>query len=105
MVTDFTDVSKSRRTGPGSHSSGLCSSDYDNDGLVDLLVCNGRQIHTDEKPPDVPMSVCLTPLPVPAPNASHSRPLQNMGNYRFKDVTAEVGLKPESWSGDATFAE
>lgn len=28
-----------------------------------------------------------------------------MGHYKFKDVTAEVGLNPHGWSGDATFAD
>ena len=30
---------------------------------------------------------------------------KNMGHNRFKDVTVEVGLHPESWSGDASFAD
>ncbi|MBZ5565036.1 MAG: CRTAC1 family protein [Acidobacteriia bacterium] len=30
---------------------------------------------------------------------------KNLGHNRFKDVTAEVGLCPLSWSGDATFAD
>ena len=30
---------------------------------------------------------------------------KNLGHYKFKDVTAEVGLKPYGWCGDATFAD
>ena len=30
---------------------------------------------------------------------------KNMGHNRFKDVTAEVGLSPRGWCGDATFAD
>ena len=30
---------------------------------------------------------------------------KNLGHNRFKDVTAEVGLKPAGWGGDATVAD
>jgi enediyne biosynthesis protein E4 len=30
---------------------------------------------------------------------------KNLGHYKFKDVTAEVGLDPKGWCGDATFAD
>jgi enediyne biosynthesis protein E4 len=30
---------------------------------------------------------------------------KNLGNDKFKDVTAEVGLKPVGWCGDASFAD
>jgi hypothetical protein len=30
---------------------------------------------------------------------------KNLGHNRFKDVTAEAGLKPVGWSGDATFTD
>src|SRR5436309_1543528 len=30
---------------------------------------------------------------------------RNLGHNRFKDVTAETGLKPVGWAGDASFAD
>ena len=30
---------------------------------------------------------------------------KNLGNYKFRDVTKEVGLDPHGWCGDATFAD
>ena len=30
---------------------------------------------------------------------------KNMGHNHFKDVTAEVGLQPQGWCGDASFAD
>jgi len=103
----FTDVSKAAGLDLVSHSSGAVFIDYDNDGLVDLLVCNVGRYTTDEKASDGSY------VGLPDAFAGHLHPerfehpvlYKNMGNYRFKDVTAEVGLKPESWSGDATFAD
>jgi hypothetical protein len=30
---------------------------------------------------------------------------KNLGHYKFRDVTSEVGLDPKGWCGDATFAD
>ncbi|MFN8006657.1 MAG: VCBS repeat-containing protein [Terriglobia bacterium] len=37
----------------------------------------------------------------------NTRPVlyKNLGQHRFIDVTTEVGLHPQSWSGDATFTD
>lgn len=90
-----------------AHSSGAFFFDYDNDGLLDLLVCNVGKYTFDEKGPDGEY--------VGIPNAfdGHLHPeryeypvlYKNLGHNRFKDVTAEVGLKPHGWCGDATFAD
>jgi enediyne biosynthesis protein E4 len=90
-----------------AHSSGAFFFDYDNDGLVDLLVCNVGKYTYDEKGPEGEH--------VGIPNAfdGHLHPerfeypvlYKNMGHNHFKDVTAEVGLKPHGWCGDASFAD
>jgi enediyne biosynthesis protein E4 len=80
---------------------------YDTDGLVDLLVCNVG-VYTSDKKGTRGKYVGL-------PDAFHGHlhpdrfehPVlyKNMGHSKFKDVTAEVGLNPYGWSGDATFAD
>src|ERR1700682_3539332 len=48
----FKDVSKDAGVDLMTHSSGAVFFDFDNDGLVDLLVCNVGQYTTDRKGPD-----------------------------------------------------
>src|SRR6202167_2788638 len=103
----FTDISKEAGIDLVSHSSGAVFFDYDNDGLVDLLVCNVGKYTYDDKGPDGEY--------VAIPNAfdGHLHPdryeypvlYKNMGHRRFKDVTAEVGLNPHGWCGDASFSD
>jgi enediyne biosynthesis protein E4 len=103
----FTDVAKAAGLDLVAHSSGAVFFDYDNDGLVDLLVCNVGRYTTDERVSDGSY------VGLPDAFAGHLHPerfehpvlYKNMGNYHFKDVTEEVGLKLQSWSGDATFAD
>ena len=101
----FTDVTQEAGLGLVAHSSGAFFFDYDNDGLPDLLVCNVGKYTEDSKGPDGEYAGI--------PNAfdGHLYPdryeypvlYKNLGHHRFKDVTAEVGLKPHGWCGDASF--
>jgi enediyne biosynthesis protein E4 len=99
----FTDITADSGVGLVAHSSGPLFFDYDRDGLLDLLVCNVGVYTTDEKGP-VGEFVGLKDA-----FFGHLHPdrfekpvlYKNLGNYRFKDVTDEVGLTPHSWSGDA----
>ena len=103
----FKNITQEAGLGLSAHSSGAFFFDYDNDGLVDLLVCNVGKYTTDEKGPDGEY--------VGIPNAfdGHLHPdryehpvlYKNMGHNHFKDVTAEVGLNPHGWCGDAGFAD
>ena len=103
----FKDITNKAGLGLVAHSSGAFFFDYDNDGLLDLLVCNVGKYTYDEKGPDGEY--------VGIPNAfsghlfpdryEHPVLYKNMGHNRFKDVTAEVGLNPHGWCGDASFAD
>jgi hypothetical protein len=103
----FVDVTKQAGLDLVSHSSGAVFFDYDNDGLPDLLVCNVGKYTTNEKVSDGSY------VGLPDAFFGHLHPdrfeypvlYKNLGNYRFKDVTKEVGLKPHGWCGDATFAD
>jgi enediyne biosynthesis protein E4 len=90
-----------------AHSSGAFFFDYDNDGLIDLLVCNVGVYTTDERDDQgvyVGMKDAFSGHLHPE-RFEHPVLYKNLGHYRFKDVTREVGLNPQSWCGDATFAD
>ncbi len=103
----FKDISKEAGVDLVSHSSGAFFFDYDGDGLLDLFVCNVGQYTSDNIGPDGEY--------VGLRDAFHGHMFperfeypvlyKNMGHNRFKDVTAEVGLRPKGWAGDATFAD
>lgn len=103
----FKNVTKEAGLDLVTHSSGAFFFDYDNDGLVDLLVCNVGVYTTTEKGPEGAYVGLRDAF------SGHLHPdrfeypvlYKNLGHYKFKDVTAEVGLKPRGWCGDATFAD
>ena len=103
----FRDITRESGLELVAHSSGAFFFDYDNDGLVDLLVCNVGKYTTDEKGPDGEY------IGIQGAFSGHLYPdrfeypvlYKNMGHNHFKDVTAEVGLKPHGWCGEASFAD
>ncbi|HXY14438.1 MAG TPA: CRTAC1 family protein [Terriglobales bacterium] len=103
----FTDITQGAGLDLVAHSSGAFFFDYDNDGLLDLLVCNVGKYTHDEKGPDGEY------VAIPNAFSGHLYPeryeypvlYKNLGHNRFRDVTAEVGLHPHGWCGDATFAD
>src|SRR5215469_9225986 len=103
----FRDISREAGVNLAAHSSGAVFFDYDNDGLVDLLVCNAGKYTTDAKGPDgayVGLEDAFSGHMYPE---RYEYPVlyRNLGHNRFKDVTADVGLRPEGWCGDASFAD
>jgi hypothetical protein len=103
----FKDISKEAGVDLVAHSSGAFFFDYDNDGLLDILVCNVGNYTTDEKGPDGAY------VGIPNAFAGHLHPerfehpvlYKNLGHNHFKDVTADVGLDPKGWCGDASFGD
>jgi len=103
----FTDITKEAGIELSAHSSGAFFFDYDNDGLLDLLVCDVGKYTYDDKGPDGEY------VGIPNAFSGHLFPeryeypvlYKNLGHNRFKDVTTEVGLHPHGWCGDATFAD
>lgn len=103
----FKDISAQAGVDLKAHSSGAVFFDFDNDGLLDLLVCNVGRYTSDEKGshgeyvglPDA-FSGHLFPERYEYPVL-----YRNLGHNRFKDVTADSGMRPESWTGDASFAD
>ncbi len=63
--------------------------DYNNDGLPDLYVANGRPLDDSMHP--YPLKDKPDPLP-------HNHLYRNDGNGRFTDVTQKAGLNPDMYS-------
>jgi hypothetical protein len=103
----FKDISRAAGINLATHATGAMFFDYDRDGLVDLLICNVGRFTTDAKGSDGAY--------VGRPDAfggqmyperyEHPVLYRNLGHNKFKDVTAEVGLTPHMWNGDATFVD
>jgi len=89
------------------HSSGAVFFDYDGDGLVDLFVCNVGIYTTDEKGPGgFYRSITNAFRGQLYPERFERSVLyKNLGNRKFRDVSAEVGLVHSAWTGDATFTD
>jgi hypothetical protein len=104
----FKDISKEAGVDLVSHSSGAVFFDYNNDGLVDLLVCNvGKYTSTTERWHDgsyVGFADAFHGHMFPE-RMEYPVLYKNLGHDRFKDVTAEVGLHPHGWAGDASFVD
>jgi enediyne biosynthesis protein E4 len=103
----FKDVTDEAGLGLVAHSSGAFFFDYDNDGLVDLLVCNVGKYTNDEKGPDGEYVAYKDGFfgHLHPERFEHPVLYKNLGNHHFKDVTAEMGLNPHGWCGDASFGD
>ncbi|MBV9265456.1 MAG: CRTAC1 family protein [Acidobacteriaceae bacterium] len=81
---------------PEANGSGAAWLDYDNDGLLDLLIVNGsemdelRQIIAGNVPTQSRQGVYL---------------FRNLGNGHFEDVTKKAGLLSAYWSTGANVAD
>jgi enediyne biosynthesis protein E4 len=103
----FRDISKEAGLDLVSHSSGAVFFDYNNDGLLDLLVCKVGKYTSEQKGAQGQY------VGLPDAFEGHLHPerfeypvlYQNLGHNRFKDVTEQVGLHPSGWCGDASFAD
>ncbi len=103
----FRDVSQSAGVDYVGHSSGALFLDFDNDGLLDLFVANVG-VYTSDRRGSGGFFLSIT-------NAFHghlyperterSILYRNLGGLKFKDVSKEVNLQDEGWSGEATFAD
>lgn len=103
----FKDISHEAGVDLVAHSSGALFFDYDNDGLLDLLVCNVGKYTTDEKGPDGEYVGLQKAFDGHLYPDRYEYPVlyKNMGHNHFKDVTAEVGLHPHGWCGDVDVAD
>jgi hypothetical protein len=103
----FRDITQEAGLGLSAHSSGAFFFDYDNDGLLDLLVCNVGRYTTEEKGPDGEYAGIPNAFSGHLHADRYEYPVlyKNLGHNHFRDVTAEVGLHPQGWCGEASFAD
>jgi hypothetical protein len=81
---------------PEANGSGAAWLDYDNDGLMDLLIVNGSTMEQLRK--------IVAVLPVePLKNSVYL--FHNLGNGKFEDVTERAGLKDAYWGTGANAAD
>ncbi|HEX7729287.1 MAG TPA: CRTAC1 family protein [Terracidiphilus sp.] len=95
---DFTHSFGSRQLGSllEGTGAGCIWFDYDNDGLEDLYIVNGRPLDDSMHP--FPLKVKPNPLP-------HNHLYHNNGNGTFTDVTDKAGLNPDLYSIAVTAAD
>jgi hypothetical protein len=88
---DFTHSFGSRQLGSllEGTGAGCVWFDYNNDGLPDLYVVNGRPLDDSMHP---------YPLKEKPSTPPHNHLYRNEGNGRFTDVTAKAGLNPDMYS-------
>ena len=103
----FRDISRRAGVGHVGHSSGSVFFDYNRDGLLDLFVTNiGVYTTADRGRGGYYIGLDDAFAGHHYPDRYETSILyQNMGDARFRDVSREVGLVDESWSGDAAFAD
>lgn len=113
----FTDISAASGLDYNGHSSAAVFFDYNRDGLLDVFLVNVG-IYTRDRL--LPVTNGTSPeqedgrfqfyegnedafiAHLYPERAEQSRLYKNTGGNRFVDVTDDVGLHDESWSGDAT---
>jgi enediyne biosynthesis protein E4 len=103
----FSDVSKAAGVDHVGHSSGAVFFDYDNDGLLDLYVCNVGRYTTNLRGKGGAYEGLQDAFfgHLHRDRSEFAILYKNMGGNRFRDVTKEVGLGDAGWSGDASVAD
>jgi len=103
----FKDISKSSGLDYVGHSSAAVFFDYDRDGLLDCFLVNVGKYTTDVKGRGgfyVAYEDAFAGHLHPE-RTEYSILYRNLGGNRFEDVSAKVGLRDGSWSGDATITD
>ena len=103
----FQDITTAAGVHYSGHSSGAVFLDVDNDGLLDLFVTNvGVYTGNDAGRGGYFIGLGDAFSGHLFPERTESSILyRNLGNARFRDVSAEMNLRDGSWSGDATFTD
>ena len=81
---------------PEANGSGAAWLDYDNDGLMDLLIVNGSSMEQLRH-------IVAGQLPAPLQGGVYL--FHNLGNGKFEDVTTRVGLSSSYWGTGANAAD
>src|SRR5258708_13798660 len=85
-----------RRWIPEANGTGAAWLDYDNDGLMDLLIVNGSSMEQLRR-------IVAGHAPEPGRNGVYL--FHNLGNGKFEDVTERAGLTNAYWGTGANAAD
>ena len=100
----FKDRTESAGLGYAGHSSGAVFFDYNNDGLVDLFLCNVGRYTKDELGRGgycIGLDDAFWGHLEPDKRNEQSLLYENSGSNRFVDVSKKTELVDFSWAGDA----
>ena len=103
----FRDITPSAGVAYSGHSSSAVFFDFDNDGLLDLIVLNVGVFTTDQSGPGgfyraYTNAFAGHTLPE---RTEHSLLYKNLGGGHFREVTREMNLNFSAWSGAATVVD
>ncbi|HXV62086.1 MAG TPA: CRTAC1 family protein [Vicinamibacteria bacterium] len=100
----FKDISEDSGTGYVGHSSASVFFDFDQDGRLDLYLCNVGVYTTDKVGPGGYYIGVLDAFAghLKPERTEHSILYRNLGENRFADVTKQMGLVDDAWTGDAS---
>lgn len=103
----FEDISDNSGLNYFGHSSGAVFFDFDRDGLLDLFVANVGKYTLEEQGSGGFYLAYLDAFKahLEPERREQSRLYKNLGNGRFRDVSAETGLEHFGWSGEATLCD
>lgn len=103
----FQDVTAEAGVGHVGHSSSAIWFDYDNDGQLDLLVTNVGVYSSNVRGPGgyfVGLEDAFSGHLFPE-RTEYKILYRNLGNGKFRDVSAETNLRDGSWSGEVAVAD
>lgn len=103
----FEDVTEQSGLGYVGHSSSAVFFDFNRDGLLDLFLANVGNYTTDEKGRGGFFRAYTNAFAAHLEPARSEKSVlyQNLGGGRFKDVSKEMNLEHQGWSGEATFCD
>jgi hypothetical protein len=103
----FRDVTEKAGVAYMGHSSSVTFFDFDNDGLLDIFLCNTGKFTTDEKGPGGFYRSVKDAFKghLYPERTEYSLLYKNEGNLKFREVSRDLGLVSGSWSGEAAIVD
>lgn len=103
----FRDISKQAGVNYSGHSSASLFFDYDNDGRLDLFLCNVGVYTTNQTGPSGDYRGLTDAFSghLFSQRTEYSILYRNIGANKFKDVSEQCNLRDGGWTGDSAFAD
>lgn len=90
-----------------AHASSMAVFDYDNDGLLDVFICNVGNYTLPEKGVGGFFLAYLGAFKahLEPDRSERSRLYKNLGGLKFREVSEEANVRHTGWTGEATFGD